>query len=49
VLCARLARSYLRESWRYTAFLGLALAVTVLGFNLMGDGLRDYLDTRLRD
>lgn len=43
------ARNFMRESWWYTTFPGLALAVTVLGFNLMGDGLRDYLDPRLRD
>lgn len=28
---------------------GLAIALTVLGFNLLGDGLRDYLDPRLRE
>lgn len=28
---------------------GLAIAVAVLGFNLLGDGLRDHLDPRLRD
>lgn len=28
---------------------GLAIAVAVLGFNLLGDGLRDYLDPRLRE
>jgi peptide/nickel transport system permease protein len=27
---------------------GLAIALTVLGFNLLGDGLRDALDPRLR-
>ncbi|MGN6485672.1 MAG: ABC transporter permease, partial [Thermomicrobiales bacterium] len=27
---------------------GAALALTVLGFNLLGDGLRDALDPRLR-
>ena len=27
---------------------GLAIALSVLGFNLMGDGLRDALDPRLR-
>jgi peptide/nickel transport system permease protein len=26
---------------------GLAIAVTVLGFNLLGDGIRDVLDPRL--
>jgi ABC-type dipeptide/oligopeptide/nickel transport system permease subunit len=28
---------------------GLALTLTVLAFNLLGDGLRDYLDPRLRN
>ena len=27
---------------------GLAIVITVLGFNLLGDGLRDALDPRLR-
>jgi len=27
-------------------FPGLAIAVAVLGFNLLGDGLRDFLDPR---
>ena len=43
------ARTFMRESWWYATFPGLALAITVLGFNLLGDGLRDYLDPRLRD
>lgn len=30
-------------------FPGLALALAVLGFNLLGDGLRDHLDPRLRE
>jgi peptide/nickel transport system permease protein len=42
------ARTFMRESWWYATFPGLALAITVLGFNLLGDGLRDYLDPRLR-
>jgi peptide/nickel transport system permease protein len=29
-------------------FPGLAIAMTVLGFNLLGDGVRDVLDPRLR-
>ena len=29
-------------------FPGLAIAIAVLGFNLLGDGLRDLLDPRLR-
>lgn len=32
------------------AFLpGLAIALAVLGFNLFGDGLRDWLDPKLRE
>jgi peptide/nickel transport system permease protein len=42
------ARDYLRDFWWYATFPGLALAVTALGFNLLGDGLRDFLDPRLR-
>jgi peptide/nickel transport system permease protein len=30
-------------------FPGLAITLTVLGFSLVGDGIRDALDTRLRD
>jgi len=29
-------------------FPGLAILITVLGFNLLGDGLRDILDPRLQ-
>jgi peptide/nickel transport system permease protein len=43
-----LGREYIRESWWYITFPGVALMVTVLGFNLVGDGLRDFLDPRLR-
>jgi len=31
-----------------TLFPGFAIVVTVLGINLLGDGLRDVLDPRLR-
>lgn len=41
-------RSYLRVAWWMTAFPGLAIMVTVLAINLLGDGLRDALDPRLR-
>lgn len=43
-----LGRSYLREAWWVATFPGLAILITVLGFNLLGDGLRDILDPRLR-
>jgi peptide/nickel transport system permease protein len=42
------ARAFLRDYWWYPTFPGLALAFTVVGFNLLGDGLRDWLDPRLR-
>jgi peptide/nickel transport system permease protein len=35
---------YQPDAWWYGAFPGLTLAVTALGFNLLGDGLRDWLD-----
>ncbi len=41
-------RSYLRTAWWITAFPGLAIMLTVLAINLLGDGLRDALDPRLR-
>jgi peptide/nickel transport system permease protein len=42
------ARGFVREAWWFPTFPGLALALTVLGFNLLGDGLRDWLDPRTR-
>lgn len=41
-------RQYMRDFWWVATYPGLALFVTVLGFNLLGDGLRDWLDPRLR-
>ncbi len=41
-------RSYIQVAWWWSTFAGVALAVTVLGFNLLGDGLRDWIDPRLR-
>ena len=41
-------RSYIQTAWWWSTFPGLALAITVLGFNLLGDGLRDWIDPRLR-
>lgn len=42
------ARKYLRVAWWLTAFPGLAISLAVLAINLLGDGLRDILDPRLR-
>ena len=39
-------RNYLPTWWWYSAFPGLAIYFTVLGFNLLGDGLRDVLDPK---
>jgi peptide/nickel transport system permease protein len=41
-------RNYLPTWWWYSAFPGLAIYLTVLGFNLLGDGLRDILDPKSR-
>jgi len=41
-------REYLREAPLIALFPGIALALTALGLNLLGDGLRDVLDPRLR-
>jgi dipeptide transport system permease protein len=40
--------AYLQRAWWVVTFPGLAILVTVLAFNLMGDGLRDALDPRLK-
>ncbi len=40
------ARSYMPDWWWYSFFPGLFIFLTVLGFNLFGDGLRDMLDPR---
>lgn len=39
-------RNYMPDWWWYSFFPGLFIFLTVLGFNLMGDGLRDILDPR---
>jgi ABC-type dipeptide/oligopeptide/nickel transport system permease subunit len=40
-------RAYLASAWWTATFPGLAIMVTVLGVNMLGDGLRDALDPRL--
>jgi peptide/nickel transport system permease protein len=39
-------REYMRQAPWVTTFPGLAILVTVVGWNLLGDGLRDALDPR---
>jgi ABC-type dipeptide/oligopeptide/nickel transport system permease subunit len=41
-------RTYISSAPHLVLFPGLAIALLVLGFNLLGDGLRDALDPRLR-
>jgi len=38
---------YLPTYWWMTIFPALAIVITILGFNLMGDGIRDMLETRI--
>lgn len=42
------AREFVRSAWWVVTFPGLAVLITVLAFNLAGDGLRDALDPRLK-
>jgi peptide/nickel transport system permease protein len=39
----------LGTAWWMSVFPGLAILVTVLGYNLLGEGIRDALDPRIRD
>ena len=41
-------RAYMRQSLYLTLFPGLAIVITILSFNLLGDGLRDALDPKLK-
>ena len=41
-------RTYLLESSYLTLFPGLCIMITILAFNMLGDGLRDSLDPRLK-
>jgi dipeptide transport system permease protein len=42
------AREFVLRAWWVVTFPGLAILIVVLAFNLMGDGLRDALDPRLK-
>lgn len=41
-------RAYIRDYWPMTTFPGVFIVLTLIGFNLFGDGLRDALDPKLR-
>jgi peptide/nickel transport system permease protein len=42
------ARAYMQEAWWFTAFPGMAIALTVLAVNVIGDALRDILDPKAK-
>ena len=42
------SREFLPEAWWYATAPGLAIFLVVMGFNLLGDGLRDALDPKLK-
>lgn len=44
-----IGRNYLPDWWWYSVFPGLAIFITVMGFNLIGDGLRDMFDPKHRE
>lgn len=44
-----IAQMYIRTAWWMAAFPGMAIFITVMAFNLVGDGLNDALNPRLRE
>lgn len=42
-------KDYIQTAWWVITFPGIAILLAVLGFNLMGDGLRDVLDPRMKE
>lgn len=42
-------KAWIEIAWWVGVFRGIAIALAVLGFNILGDGLRDVLDPRLRN
>src|SRR5690606_11195607 len=41
-------RSFMQQAWWLGVFPGLMIMLSVMGFNFLGDGLRDLLDPRMR-
>jgi peptide/nickel transport system permease protein len=41
-------RKFLMDQWWYATFPGLFILITVIGFNILGDALRDIMDPRIR-
>ncbi len=44
-----LARNYMYNAWWMSVFPGIAIALVVLGINILGDWLRDYLDPKIQN
>lgn len=42
-------RQYIRDYWYMTLFPGLAIVITIFALNVLGDGLRDALDPKLKN
>lgn len=42
------AQEYMRTAWWMAVYPGLCIVITVFGFNILGDSLRDVLDPRLK-
>ena len=42
-------RAYVASAWWLATFPGIAIVLTVLSINMIGDWLRDFLDPRLRN
>ncbi|GAH53304.1 unnamed protein product, partial [marine sediment metagenome] len=42
------SRTYFLKAWWYSVFPGMAIFITVLSFNLLGDGLREVLDPKTK-
>ncbi len=42
-------RAFIRDAWHITAFPGIAIVFAIIALTLVGDGLRDALDPRMKD
>jgi peptide/nickel transport system permease protein len=42
-------RTYIRDFWPLATFPGVAIFLALFGFNVLGDGLRDAMDPKLKD
>ncbi|MCJ7667217.1 MAG: ABC transporter permease subunit, partial [Anaerolineae bacterium] len=47
-LMVSMGRTYLGKAWWMSTFPGLVITVAVIAINLLGDGLREAFDPRLR-